>query len=92
MKLMKAGLRSIIAVTSISAFLGGWALFSHAQKPASLDTTQAAAPGEISQLPTLAPIPTLEPFTNSPAQLQAVPSRSSNNFVFSQPRLRTRGS
>lgn len=92
MKHIKTSLRTLISATSIIAFVGGWALFAHSQKPASFVTSNQSSPVQSVQIPTLAPIPTLEPFNNAPRQLQAAPSSSSNSFVFTQPMLRTRGS
>ncbi len=92
MKNIKTSLRTLISATSIMAFVGGWALFAHSQKPTSFAALTQSSPVQSVQVPTLAPIPTLEPFNNAPRQLQSAPSSSNNSFVFSQPMLRTRGS
>ena len=74
MKPLNVGLRSWIAVTSMVSFLGGWAILSHAQKPAPLFASQPAAqtsslsdPNVTSQslLPTLQPIPELSDLTST---------------------------
>ncbi len=95
MKIAKVGLRIWIALTSILAFLTGWALFSHAQKPVPLfpstgGSSQAVDQG---QLPTLAPIPSLNELTSGSSSavqpLPSLPQVSSQQFM---PRLRTMGS
>jgi hypothetical protein len=103
MKNLKLGLRVWIAVTSLLSFLGGWAILSHADKPAALFADQTITlpdPIEQSQalLPPLEPIPSLEDLTVA-GSLQPLPSLSSaprvaanNNSVAAAPRLRTRGS
>ena len=107
MKPLNVGLRSWIAVTSVVSFLGGWAILSHAQKPAPLFASQPAAqtntlsdPNVTSQsiLPTLQPIPELSDLTTATASqvqpLPALPVITSNNLTSNNfaPRLRTRGS
>lgn len=91
MKTIKTSLRTLISATSIMAFLGGWALFAHSQKPASFVSSTQTVLIQSIQVPMLAAIPTLEPFDNT-IHLQAAPSSSNNSFAFSQPMLRTRGS
>ena len=97
MKPLNVGLRSWIAVTSVVSFLGGWAILSHAQKPAPLFVSQPAAqtsplsdPNVTSQtlLPTLQPIPELSDLTStsnvqvqSVQPLTALPVISSNNLT-----------
>lgn len=108
MKPLKLGLRIWIAVTSIISFLGGWALFSHAGKPAPLFPTntsntdvQAASPVQStgpSVMPTLPPIPSLDQLTSgsasavSPAALQPLPQIQQSAPRTFFPRMRTRGS
>jgi hypothetical protein len=92
MSFIKTSLRSIIAVTSVLSFLGGWALFSHSQKPAGSTNTQAAASSVVNPLPTLAPLPTLDFSSNTQTQLQPLPAQPAFAFRQSMGRLRTGGS
>jgi hypothetical protein len=99
MKPLKWALRIWIAITSVLAFLGGWALFSHAAKPAPLFSSQPSVSGsEVTPLPTLQPIPSLDSLvtsssTSNNSSLQPLPSGPSFN-VQQQffPRMRTMGS
>jgi len=90
----RAALRFGIAGTSLAAFLAGWILLGHSDKPAALvGTSTGSAQGAGSAAGELAPLPTLAPLSelnNSPStRLQPVPRQ---DFSFAQPRLRTRGS
>jgi hypothetical protein len=101
---LKLGLRIWIALTSIVSFLGGWALLSHAAKPASLfPENTGAQPSTISAdsqgvvVPSLAPIPSLDSLvannststtTTNIQPLFSAPSVATSNL----PRMRTRGS
>jgi hypothetical protein len=99
MKPLKLALRIWITVTSVLSFLVGWALLSHAPKPASIfssqtTTTSASDPLTVDPLPTLAPIPSLDSLISNPdtaVNLQPLPSFTNNTNTFT-PRLRTRGS
>jgi hypothetical protein len=87
--LVKTLIRFWLATTSILAFLFGWILFAHAEKPAPL-TTQPAQASQV-VIPTLAPIPSLEQLQQSPQILlnsSNIPSITANSF----PIMRTRGS
>ena len=95
MKLFKLGLRIWIGLTALMSFLGGWALFSHSNKPAPLQTgaaQQNLPAAQLAPLPTLAPLPSL----NDPSAtgLQPLPSFSSIQQapLVSLPSLRTSGS
>ena len=104
MKPLKLALRIWITITSLLSFLAGWALLSHAPKPASIfssqtTTSSSSAPDPINvvPLPTLAPIPSLDSIITNPdtaVNLQPLPSFSSNNTVSNNfvPTFRTRGS
>ena len=103
MKSLKLGLRIWIAVTSIFSFLGGWIMFSHAGKPAPLfsssnttaPATNVSAPAQPSELPTLAPIPSLDSLvsSSSPSQIQPLPAPPQFSIQQSYaPRMRTSGS
>lgn len=87
MKFLKNGLRTWVAITSIAGFLGGWAVFAHAEKPVSNTTQQPAQQIEVPPLPTLPAIPSL----NQPIQqIQPIqPMPQINTFL---PRMRTGGS
>jgi hypothetical protein len=88
MKFLKNGLRTWVAITSITGFLGGWAVFAHAEKPVSNTATQPAQQQiEVAPLPTLPAIPSL----NQPIQqIQPIqPMPQINTF---SPRMRTGGS
>lgn len=93
-------LRVWIAMTSVAAFIGGWAFFGHSGKPVSASDAilnpdpQVAGPVQVTPLPTLAPLPT---FNGQAANIQPLPQQqlpqvSQPSFQFSQPRLRSRGS
>lgn len=105
MKPLKFSLRVWIALTSLLSFLGGWAIFSHAGKPAPLfssaPTTTAPDPAVESMplLPTLQAVPSIDSMVQSGSiqalptlQAQTSPSFSFNSVISSAPRLRTRGS
>jgi hypothetical protein len=89
-------LRLGIAGSALSAFLAGWILLGHSDKPAPLwgastgDTqaqNETSIEGQPMPLPTLAPLPELESIQNF--NLRPIPQQ--NNLAI-QPRLRTRGS
>ena len=102
---LKLGLRIWIALTSIVSFLGGWALLSHAAKPAPLfpenTGTQPSVISADSQgvvAPTLAPIPSLDSLvannsstTTTSTNIQPLFSNPSV-ATSNLPRMRTRGS
>ena len=103
MKPLKFGLRIWIGITSIISFLGGWALFSHAGKPAPLISSPTVVSAEESAqggstagvqfapIPTLPPMPSMdEPSTGS--NLQPLPSLPFTTQQSAMPRFRTRGS
>lgn len=100
MKPVKLGLRIWIAITSILSFLGGWALFSHAGKPAPLfPSSSASSAAALSQqpapMPTLPPVPSIDQLVNGSASnsgLQQLPSISSMPSQSFLPRMRTMGS
>jgi hypothetical protein len=98
MKPVKFSLRVWIAVTSVLSFLGGWALFSHAGKPAPLFPAaldpQTTGGGAVVAA-TLAPIPSLNDLTASAkpsGNLQVLPSQPNVSVQQFAPRLRSRGS
>ena len=105
MKPLKLVLRIWITVGSVLSFLLGWALLSHAPKPASIfslfsspaNSSSAADSSTLNQLPTLAPIPSLNSLINNPSaattNLQPLPSFSNNaNINNFMPQFRSRGS
>ncbi len=92
MKPMKRFLHIWIARSSIFSFIGGWAVFSHAAKPAPiLPGLTASAQSQTA----LAPIPSLDSLvaasSNGPKGLQQLPSLSLA-AQSSLPTLRTHGS
>jgi hypothetical protein len=87
MKFIKNGLRTWIALTSVAGFLGGWAVFSHSNKPVSSVTQQPAPQIEAAPLPTLPPVPSL----NNPIQ-QIQPIQPMPQFNTFSRRIRTGGS
>ena len=101
MKPLKLALRIWFTITSVLSFLIGWALLSHAPKPASIFSTQPTSssisePMTVDPLPTLAPIPSLDNILTNPnttVNLQPLPSFN-NNAAYNNilPRFRTRGS
>ncbi len=101
MKPLKLALRIWFTITSVLSFLIGWALLSHAPKPASIFSSQTnlssvSVPSAVDPLPTLAPIPSLDNILTNPnttVNLQPLPSftnNAANNNIF--PSFRTRGS
>jgi len=86
-KITKNILRIWISITSIIVFAIGWITLAHAQKPTPL-TSQTAEVFSTSELPELAPIPSLEDLTDNLSQ----PVFIQPNVNFNMPRLRTRGS
>ncbi len=99
-KPLKLALRIWIAITSVLSFLAGWALFSHAGKPAPLISAQPSTSGSqvdptgLNPLPTLPPVPSIDQLTNGSSgngsgALQPLPQ-----IQFAQPSFgfRTRGS
>ena len=98
MKIVKIGIRIWIAFTSLVAFLAGWALLSHAPKPASIfPSSVSAQAGDLAPLPTLAPVPSIDQLIQQSQggqgtglqSLPSLPQAQSQQFL---PRLRTRGS
>ncbi|HVN55198.1 MAG TPA: hypothetical protein VMT46_12770 [Anaerolineaceae bacterium] len=107
MKPFKIGLRIWIALTSLVSFVAGWALLSHANKPAPLLTSNT---GGADPLPlgsasartpvTLPPIPSLDSLvgnqsassSSSAPSIQPLPSLPSTGSSSFLPRIRTRGS
>ncbi len=106
MKPLKLALRIWFTVGSVLSFLLGWALLSHAPKPASIfslfsspASSSAANPTSLNALPTLAPIPSLNSLITNPnaatnTNLQPLPSFSNNANTTSNflPQFRSRGS
>jgi hypothetical protein len=105
MKPVKLGIRIWIAITSVVSFLAGWALFSHAGKPAPLPFISSGSSNSASQAATsssgavqLQPIPSLDSLvqnsassSGSSSNVNPLPSFN-NNFSQSLPAFRTRGS
>ncbi|MFN8412592.1 MAG: hypothetical protein U0Z26_09415 [Anaerolineales bacterium] len=54
MKFWKIGLRTWIAIGSLTSFLAGWVLFSHSPKPVQPVTVSMVT------LPTLEPLPSMQ--------------------------------
>jgi hypothetical protein len=103
MKPLKLSLRIWIALTSIVSFLGGWAMFSHAGKPAPLfSASHTPVPASTGSAPATLPLPTLQPIpsldsliSNNPVQSQIQPLPAAPQFNIQQsyvPRMRTMGS
>lgn len=94
MKIVKIGLRFWLTITSILSFLIGWALFSHAGKPAPLFPAQTTS--SVIQQPVLAPVPSIDDLLTNPGthtlNLQPLPSLSDNTARAFLPRMRTMGS
>jgi hypothetical protein len=75
-----------ISLASIGAFLFGWAVFAHAEKPAPI--VAQSQPSITVVAPTLDPIPSIDELVSSSSQS----TQSFRNPTFSAPRLRARGS
>jgi hypothetical protein len=84
MKIVKKGMRIWITIAAVFSFLGGWVLFSHSPKPASLQISQPliSAPANI---PTFS-----SPNNNSQSGGFLFPQQ--NQTFNSRTRLRTGGS
>ncbi len=93
MKLTKRFLHIWIAVTSVLSFLGGWAVFSHAIKPAAI-LPGLSSSAQVQNGSTLPPIPSLDTLITATGKtqsgLQPLPSLTLSGQ--SLPTLRTRGS
>jgi hypothetical protein len=88
MKFLKNGLRTWVAITSVAGFLGGWAVFAHAEKPVSNTTPQPVQQQiEVAPLPTLPAIPSLDQPIQQIQPIQPMPQIN----TFSR-RMRTGGS
>jgi hypothetical protein len=85
MKIFQKSLRVWIATASVAGFFGGWALLAHAPKPAPV--TQSSAQVELTPVPTLAPIPSLNGRIQNFQQFSVAP-RTRQTL----PRFRTGGS
>lgn len=92
MNFLKNGLRTWVAITSIAGFLGGWAVFAHAEKPVT-NSVQQQQPAQIQTAP-LPTLPALPPMNQPIQQIQPVqpiqiqPMPQINTFS----RMRTGGS
>ncbi|HMK08652.1 MAG TPA: hypothetical protein VK449_06425 [Anaerolineales bacterium] len=78
MSAKSTGVRWLMAVGSVTGFLGGWVLLAHAPKPVPEAVTP---PADVGSAPTFLAPRGLQPFSRLP-----------NGFTFPEPRLRTRGS
>jgi hypothetical protein len=79
MKLLKAGIRFWITITSVLSFLTGWVMLAHAPKP---NQPGSASPNISSPLPTLEPLNPLSGFDSD--------DNSQNQPLFSvQPSIRS---
>ncbi len=88
MKIVKNLIRVWITSASVAGFVGGWAFFAHAGKPAPLmggSPTQA----QLGPLPTLEPLPPLDGFSTNLQPLFSLPQTRAMSIF---PRLRTSGS
>lgn len=81
MKFYRRGLRLFIAGSSLLAFLGGWVIFAHTEKPAPTQPAAAFGASAPLDLKSLQPTGNLQPLPRLP---------SSSSVVV--PRLRTRSS
>jgi len=68
MKILKFGLRSLITVTSLLSFVGGWIMLVHARKPAPLIPDAGT-----SNVPTLEPLRPLNEFDPGNVNFQGQP-------------------
>jgi len=92
MKPLKLGLRVWILITSLVSFLGGWALLSHAGKPAPLGSAPATTSSSLAPIPTLPAVPSIDSLTSGSSNLQPLPSLQLNTSQNFFPRMRTSGS
>jgi hypothetical protein len=94
MKPLKLGLRVWILITSLFSFLGGWALLSHAGKPAPLGSVAqpVTSSSSLAPMPTLPAVPSIDSLTSGGGNLQPLPSLQLNTSQSFFPRMRTGGS
>jgi hypothetical protein len=85
MKIFQKSLRVWIATASVAGFFGGWVLLSHAPKPAPV--IQSSSQVELSPVPTLAPIPSIQTQNRNFQQFSVAPQTRQT-----LPRFRTGGS
>ncbi len=81
MKFWKTTLRIWITIVSLFSFFGGWVVLAHSPKPNQFN------PANLSKMPVLAPIPSLDQIMNSQES-----NRLSFNNNMRPIRLRTGGS
>jgi hypothetical protein len=97
-QLFRISLRLWLTITSLIAFLFGWVLLAHAQKPAPLVQSQSQAASSSTSsatvnMPQLAPIPSLQQLQKSPQTITNVaPIAPAPSISFNFPVMRTRGS
>lgn len=84
-QLFKTGLRIWLTITTLIAFLTGWGLLAHSQKPVPLTSPSALLSSLV--IPELAPVPSLEQLQQGPQVSLSIPK-----FNSSLPVLRTMGS
>ncbi len=72
-----------IVLTSAVAFVAGWIMLGHSNKPVTAAASQSGSGAQV------APLPTLAPLGNNNFSLQPLQSSPSSAFA---PRMRTRGS
>jgi hypothetical protein len=85
-KVTKSIMHVWISLASIAAFVFGWAIFAHADKPAPLVVQQTTSP--VLEAPALEPIPSIDELLLSSSRSMQLSQRPASSF----PRLRTRGS
>lgn len=85
-KLTKTLMHLWISIFSVGAFVFGWAILAHSEKPAPLSITQP--PTVTFSASALQPIPSLNDLLENNTQPAQIVQSPSFNF----PRLRTRGS
>ena len=90
MKFLKNGIRTWVAITSITGFLGGWAVFAHAEKPVT-NTAQQQPPAQI-QVQPLSTLPPIPPMNQPIQQIQPIQPIQQMPQINTFSRMRTGGS
>ncbi len=76
MKIWKIVIRAWFTLASLASFLLGWAVLAHAPKPNQFN------PANVSPLPQLAPVPSLEQVMSSSQSQSFFSAQNQNQMVF----------
>jgi len=85
-KITKSIIHVWVSLASMAAFMFGWAIFAHTEKPAPLIVQQP--PSMQLEVPSLEPIPSIDELVQSSSQSMQIFQKPASSL----PRLRARGS